>query len=259
MSQKRKASPTLLTSSPTTFHSTRIHDRTSTFIAAYSPALSAEALQQSRDFSSASHRVAAWRKPSKQRSIAGRALYETGHDDDGEQYAGKRLEKVLEEMQVEGAVVVARWYGGVMLGPVRFAHIENCARDAIRRSKTGQDDKSGGKRQRIGQQQPQVRDRKELEQILAERDESVKIIRELLAEKLAEGTAKEDDDDTGAVVQASPAKVPDYTKMPIAALERLEKARDATLAWLLQEIDKAEANAELKKSSGAGATHVPDR
>ncbi len=77
--------------------------------------------------------MAAWRKPSKQRALSKNLprLFETGSDDDGERYAGKKLERVLEEAGVEGAVVVARWYGGVLLGPVRFTHIEECAREAI--------------------------------------------------------------------------------------------------------------------------------
>jgi len=55
-----------------------------------------------------------------------------GSDDDGERWAGERLIKVLKE---EGAtdflVVCSRWFGGTLLGPVRFQHIETAARQAI--------------------------------------------------------------------------------------------------------------------------------
>ena len=53
-------------------------------------------------------------------------------DDDGEDAAGGRL---LHLLQVTGAVnvvvVVSRWYGGVLLGPSRFALINNTARQLL--------------------------------------------------------------------------------------------------------------------------------
>jgi len=179
--------------------------------------------------------MGAWRKPSTQRSIVpgGRKIYETGFDDDGEKFGGKRLEKLLEDMQVEGAVVVARWYGGVMLGPVRFTHIESCGRVAIRECMSNGEE--GVKRVKT-ESEAKVVDRKKLEQVLTARDASITVLRGLLAEKLAAATSGNDE----KKVSSSPAKTPNYSNIPVGALERLEKARDATLAWLLQEIDKAE-------------------
>ena len=53
-------------------------------------------------------------------------------DDDGESAAGGRL---LHLLQVVGAqdvvVVVSRWYGGILLGPARFTHINNAARKLL--------------------------------------------------------------------------------------------------------------------------------
>lgn len=53
-------------------------------------------------------------------------------EDDGERWGGDRVLKVARE---EGAsdvlVIVSRWYGGELLGPVRFDHIENAARAAL--------------------------------------------------------------------------------------------------------------------------------
>lgn len=53
-------------------------------------------------------------------------------DDDGEDAAGGRL---LHLLQVTNAcnvcVVVTRWYGGVLLGPSRFALINNTARHLL--------------------------------------------------------------------------------------------------------------------------------
>lgn len=53
-------------------------------------------------------------------------------DDDGEQQAGKRLLHLLQIVDVANVlVVVSRWYGGVQLGPDRFRHINNAARQIL--------------------------------------------------------------------------------------------------------------------------------
>lgn len=50
-------------------------------------------------------------------------------DDDGEDAAGGRLLMLLQSSGCEGVVVVvSRWFGGVLLGPMRFALINNTAR-----------------------------------------------------------------------------------------------------------------------------------
>ena len=54
------------------------------------------------------------------------------NDDDGEAGAGAKLAQLLVNMQASGVlVVVARWYGGVPLGPARFGIIANCARKVL--------------------------------------------------------------------------------------------------------------------------------
>jgi putative IMPACT (imprinted ancient) family translation regulator len=53
-------------------------------------------------------------------------------DDDGEAAAGGRLLHMLQAADVSGvAVVVSRWFGGVLLGPARFGLINNTARDLL--------------------------------------------------------------------------------------------------------------------------------
>ncbi|XP_058799465.1 protein IMPACT-like [Phymastichus coffea] len=53
-------------------------------------------------------------------------------DDDGEAQAGRRLMHLLEIMDVKNLiVVVSRWYGGIHLGPDRFRHINNAARQVL--------------------------------------------------------------------------------------------------------------------------------
>ena len=53
-------------------------------------------------------------------------------NDDGEAHGSERLLKVLRD---EGAsdilLICSRWFGGTLLGPVRFHHIENCGREAV--------------------------------------------------------------------------------------------------------------------------------
>lgn len=53
-------------------------------------------------------------------------------DDDGEAHAGGRLLHLLEILDIKNvAVVVSRWYGGIHLGPDRFKHINNAARQVL--------------------------------------------------------------------------------------------------------------------------------
>jgi len=53
-------------------------------------------------------------------------------EDDGEDAAGGRLLHLLEILDaVDTMVVVSRWYGGILLGPDRFKHINNAARSVL--------------------------------------------------------------------------------------------------------------------------------
>ncbi|RXN20815.1 IMPACT isoform X1 [Labeo rohita] len=53
-------------------------------------------------------------------------------EDDGETAAGGRLLHLLQILDVRNVlVVVSRWYGGILLGPDRFKHINNCARNIL--------------------------------------------------------------------------------------------------------------------------------
>lgn len=62
----------------------------------------------------------------------GATVLKHDNDDDGEDAAGSRLAHLL-EMRNENCVlvVVSRWYGGIKLGPKRFAHINNVARELL--------------------------------------------------------------------------------------------------------------------------------
>ena len=242
MSQKRARS-TSPESRFSIFRSSPIEDRSSTFVAFYSSDLPAKELQAHTDFKSASHRIAAWRKPSSQRAINAQRLLETGHDDDGEKYGGKALERVLIETEVEGAVVVARWYGGVMLGPVRFDHIKNAARDAI--LQWSQDRDRSAKKAKVREDEA---DKERLIRTLPERDQSITVLRDLLVEK-----SRRPSSPMGR--RSDAAKTPDYSTLPLATLQKLDQVRDATIGWILKQIEKAEkVQAEEVGGEGGGTT-----
>ncbi|KAK5154048.1 hypothetical protein LTR04_006100 [Oleoguttula sp. CCFEE 6159] len=257
MPPKRSRSPTSPSPSQI-YRSTPIEDRSSTFIAYYSPSLPVKTLETHPDFESASHRIAAWRKPSTQSALLpnSQRLYDVSHRDDGERNAGQRLAKVLVEMQVTGAVVVARWYGGIMLGPIRFNHIENCARQAVgmwmEESRAESD--AAAKKRKVEEDE---RDRVRLPRVLVERDQSIPVLRKLLAEKKQGPARSGDEEDADASVQpASPAPKIKYDAMPVARLRQLEKARDATIAWLLKEIDSAEEQQRSSQPDGQGVSQA---
>ncbi|KAK0250140.1 hypothetical protein B0A54_11876 [Friedmanniomyces endolithicus] len=266
MSQKRKRTPSPPSTHPPSdiYISPPITDRSSRFTAYYSPTLPPKDLQNHALIKSASHKILAWRHESSQRALPGQPPhYETGHDDDGEKHGGKAVEAVLKQLRVTGSCVVARWYGGVMLGPVRFAHIEECARNAVGRWREAEDEVAAKKRK----MEVEGVERGRLARTLVERDGSIGVLRRMALEK--EGRVREavlagvagleggEGGDDGpaeaqitAEVQSSPAAVvavspqkaaPGYPSMRIDRLKALDKARDATLAFLLKRISKAEA------------------
>ncbi|VDC07326.1 unnamed protein product [Peniophora sp. CBMAI 1063] len=54
------------------------------------------------------------------------------NDDDGETAAGGRLAHLLQLLDIKNVlVIVTRYYGGILLGPDRFKHINQAARDAL--------------------------------------------------------------------------------------------------------------------------------
>ncbi|KAI9222102.1 ribosomal protein S5 domain 2-type protein [Blastocladiella britannica] len=120
-------------------HDDPILDRKSVFLAhaAYitsptrdPPALLAY-LVSHRRIARATHNITAYRLVTTNETTGAEAVVQDC-DDDGEDAAGKRL---LHLLQLIGArnvwVCVTRWYGGVQLGPDRFAHINNVARRAL--------------------------------------------------------------------------------------------------------------------------------
>lgn len=237
------------------FESSSIEDRASKFVALFSPETLPKTLQAHPPYKSASHRILAWRRPSKQQSLIpspnapGKMLYDTGCDDDGEKYAGRKLVNLLVDMNVAGSIVVARWYGGVLLGPARFEHIVDVAKEAIRKWKASTGDGAAAKKVKVEatveltpEQEAEQKER--LVKQLKDRDGSIKVLRDLLAEKQA--ALSQPVDDAAAVrppqgSQTKPTNGPNYAVMPLKTLRQLEKARDTTIAWILKQIDTIES------------------
>ncbi|KAK4526039.1 hypothetical protein GAYE_SCF19G3950 [Galdieria yellowstonensis] len=95
------------------------------------------ALHQHRKIGSATHIIAAWRIVSPQSAGSnGRILQDW--DDDGEKGGGKRILQLLVNRDIRNVLlVVCRWFGGSLLGPVRFHHIVQAAKLALDGQKVG--------------------------------------------------------------------------------------------------------------------------
>jgi hypothetical protein len=87
----------------------------------------AQALRLDKKVARATHNMVAYRIV---RSRDG--VLVSDNDEDGESGAGSKMSHLLELLGCDDVfVLVSRWYGGVQLGPKRFAHINNSARAAI--------------------------------------------------------------------------------------------------------------------------------
>lgn len=261
------------------FRSAPTVDRDSTFQGFYSPSIAPKALQNYDEFKTASHKILGYRRESNQQSLTSSKQYVTGHDDDGEKYGGSKVEKVLVAMGVTGACVVARWYGGTMLGLVRFEHMERAAREAVEAWKDSVAEEGRKKRK----MEDEAKEKEKLSRVLRERDQSVGVLRTLAVEKEGMVKAKKDEEANGASREASleavivdatisprsppgksvlssPAPEIDYEGMAVERLRSLEKARDASIAFLLKRIDKAEAElAELAKVFEKASEQAPEQ
>ncbi|KAJ4380331.1 hypothetical protein N0V86_004642 [Didymella sp. IMI 355093] len=118
-----------------------------------------------------------------------------------------------------------------------FACIENCAKEAIWKWKVATDEaekEEQSKKQRIDDEAK----KKDLVEELMHRDHSIAALRRLLAEKKAKLSGEE-------VAPATPSKPTEYAKMRLDVLKRLDKARDATIAAILKQMDKVDEDLKL--------------
>ncbi|KAJ3663825.1 hypothetical protein Zmor_008047 [Zophobas morio] len=114
-------------------HGEVIQDRKSAFQGHASPVFSLEDtkvfinhLLENKKISQATHNIVAYRILTPK----GTVLQDC--DDDGESHAGSRVLHLLQIRDLTNVmVVVSRWYGGIHLGPDRFKHINNAARQVL--------------------------------------------------------------------------------------------------------------------------------
>lgn len=114
-------------------HGTTITDRKSTFqghVCKVTDPLQVQhlldELYENKKIAQATHNILAYRILTEKNTIL------QDCDDDGEAHAGGRLLHLLEILDLKNvAVVVSRWYGGIHLGPDRFKHINNAARQVL--------------------------------------------------------------------------------------------------------------------------------
>lgn len=86
-----------------------------------------ERLYENKKIASATHNIYAYRIYCEDKQS-----FLQDCEDDGETAAGGRLLHLLQILDVRNVmVVVSRWYGGILLGPDRFKHINNCARNIL--------------------------------------------------------------------------------------------------------------------------------
>lgn len=145
VSRRRRKSQKLLSMSdfePVITHGESVVDRKSVF-QGHSAAINQvehvdiflSKLKENKKIENAFHNMWAYRidKSDPDTKVAGKsASIIQDCDDDGEQAAGGRLLNLLQILNVVNVmVVVTRWYGGIQLGPARFKHINNAARDSL--------------------------------------------------------------------------------------------------------------------------------
>ena len=119
---------------PEIFHGEPLTDHRSTFQAHLAKVesvkqvkLVTDALLSNRKIADATHNIVAYRV-----CINNEGLISQDCDDDGETAAGGRLLHLLQILDVKNVVVVvSRWFGGILLGPNRFKHIKNVARNLL--------------------------------------------------------------------------------------------------------------------------------
>ncbi|XP_013854721.1 protein IMPACT isoform X2 [Sus scrofa] len=128
------ASRTELEELPPIDHGVPITDRRSTFQAHLAPVVCPKQvkmvlakLYENKKIASATHNIYAYRIYCEDKQT-----FLQDCEDDGETAAGGRLLHLMEILNVKNVmVVVSRWYGGILLGPDRFKHINNCARNIL--------------------------------------------------------------------------------------------------------------------------------
>ena len=230
--------PTIPTLPPNATISTPIEDRKSKFIGYFIPISTSSILSRQKsliqslpELRDADHKIMAWN--------VGQS---TGFDDDGEKWAGRKILDILTANDDEGLLCVARWYGGIMLGPVRFDHIVHVAADALATYHLSMRKSLAITSPTSTITSPKVDGEKgRLIRVLRGKDMTVESLRTMIAAKKVESGETS--------VPASPVKERYYERMHEDGLKRLVIARDATIKSLRDIIKELNAASELNQTS----------
>ncbi|KAL1918193.1 uncharacterized protein VTP21DRAFT_3459 [Calcarisporiella thermophila] len=131
-------------------HGEAIIDRKSVFVAHLAEVKSLEEVEAVKEtllrdkrIARATHNISAFRIIQSNNGVL------QDQDDDGETAAGGRLLHLLQILDAKNVlVVVSRWYGGIPLGPNRFKHISNAARQIL--DECGYINQDKGKKKKVG-------------------------------------------------------------------------------------------------------------
>uniref|UniRef100_A0A8C4RV54 Impact RWD domain protein n=1 Tax=Erpetoichthys calabaricus TaxID=27687 RepID=A0A8C4RV54_ERPCA len=115
-------------------HGEPFTDRRSTFQAHLAPVVTTKQvklvlnkLYENKKIANATHNIYAYRIYCEDKQT-----FLQDCEDDGETAAGGRMLHLLQILDVRNVmVIVSRWFGGILLGPDRFKHINNCARNIL--------------------------------------------------------------------------------------------------------------------------------
>ncbi|KAJ3575057.1 hypothetical protein NP233_g1358 [Leucocoprinus birnbaumii] len=236
--------------------SAEIRDRGSTFIANIFIATSAEeALSHTKYVKhvlhanrKATHEIAAWRCMGVKPGCSGLGGPEefhvvSGSTDDGERWAGDRTLKVMQNLAViDAVVVVSRWYGGTMLGPSRFNHIETCSAEVCRAFKRSEELRESittlrtldvlleGLREELkALQQQQQANSKPSTAIVGDSESQLRSSPHGKGFTPEKGNSRQD---SGSAQLQAEKKKPDYSSVDLAKARRLIKARESAIKWV---------------------------
>jgi hypothetical protein len=227
--------------------SSPIDDRKSRFVGYFIPLKSSSLLPRQRtlletlpELALADHKIMAWK--------IGQT---SGFHDDGEKWAGRKVLDILIASEDEGLLCVARWYGGIMLGPARFDHIVHVAADALATyhlslEKSPVITTSTMTAPRIISSESDE-ERGRLVRMLRGKDMTVENLR---------GTISGIKSERGELSQQSPVKEKNYERMGMDGLKRLVIARDATIQSLrdiLRELSASVSESPEKATQGSAS------
>ncbi|RDB24838.1 Protein IMPACT [Hypsizygus marmoreus] len=190
----------------------------------------------------ASHEVAAWRcmvLKHGRTGLGGPEDFElsVGSMDDGERWAGDKVLKVMQAHTIiDAVVIVSRWYGGTMLGPARFSHIETCATE-------------------VCQEYKRTEERRECIALLTTLDAVLAALRAEYSEEVATDQPSMSQPGTTAGKAADSSTPKDYSDIDLAKAKRLIKARENAIKSVTLLLSKRREGVEGPGGNSHGSSN----